>query len=113
MGKTNGTEGVFFEIIAQTFELGSEDSVVKIGIVCYNKAVFGDFDDAFGHFKKPWGIPQHLAINTGKLFYKGLNESFGIDQTDELIGDFLSIVLIYGNFGNSFLIVLSSCGFNV
>lgn len=79
----------------------------------HNDTVFGDFYNAFGDFVKFRCRAQHRIVDAGELDNKRLDWDFGVDQTDELVGDFMPVEAIDGNLGDAFFIKLSSGGFYV
>ena len=79
----------------------------------HNDGPISDFHNAFGHFKKLWGVDEHFAIDSCESLHKRLNVALGIHQAGKLIHHPMSIKTINGDFGNAFFVVLSPCSFNV
>ena len=76
-------------------------------------AIVCDFDNSFGDFEEFWCAFQHFVIDAREFDNKWLNGFFGIDQTDKLVYNFVSVEFINCDFGNSFFVELTACGFYV
>ena len=81
--------------------------------MCNNDAAFSYFNDALGNFIKFRSIVKHLAINTCKIYYKRLYFSFRVDQTYELVDNFVTIKPINSYFCDAFFVELSTGSFYV
>ena len=81
--------------------------------MCDYYAIPCNFNDSFCNLKKYWCFFKHLFIYSSKLFYERLDLFFWIYQTTKLVCNFKAIILIYCNFCNSFLIIITSGCLNI
>jgi len=76
----------------------------------YQDRILRNFHNAFGHFMKLGGCSQHLIVDPGEVYHKGLNFAFRVYQAYKLVYHLLAIKTVDGYFGYSFFIVFSpSC----
>ena len=79
----------------------------------YDNTIGGNFDNTFGDLIEFRGIAQHFIVDACKFGYEFLYGAFGVDKGYKLVGNLVTIELVYGYFGNAFFVVFTSCGFYV
>ena len=72
-----------------------------------------NFDNALGHFVKLGGLAKHRIVYTRKINDKRLNFSFRIYQANKGVHHLMPVKTVNGDFGNAFLIVLTTGSFYV